>query len=53
VSLVAEKDGQVVGHVLFTDLPTITEEGAVVALAPAPLAVLLAFQRQKIGSAVA
>jgi putative acetyltransferase len=52
VSLVAEKDGQVVGHVLFTDLPIITEEGNVAALALAPLAVLPACQRQGIGSAL-
>jgi putative acetyltransferase len=52
VSLVADNDAQVVGHVLFTDLPIIAEERTVAALALAPLAVLPAFQRQKIGSAL-
>ncbi|HEV3256980.1 MAG TPA: N-acetyltransferase [Gemmataceae bacterium] len=51
-SLVAEKDGQVVGHVLFTDLPIITEEGTAAALALAPLGVLPAYQGQGIGSAL-
>lgn len=50
VSLVAEKDGQVVGHILFSDLPIITEGGIVPALALAPMAVLPAQQRQGIGS---
>jgi putative acetyltransferase len=52
VSLVAENDGQVVGHVLFSDLPIITPKGTVAALALAPLAVLPACQRQGIGSAL-
>lgn len=52
VSLVAERDGQVVGHILFSDLPIITEVGIVPALALAPMAVLPAFHRQGIGSAL-
>lgn len=52
LSLVAEKDGQVVGHILFSDLPIITEAGTVPALALAPLAVLPTFQRHGIGSAL-
>jgi putative acetyltransferase len=51
-SLVAEKDAQIVGHILFSDLPIITEAGAVPALALAPMAVLPGFQRQGIGSAL-
>ncbi len=51
-SLVADKDGQIVGHILFSDLPIITEAGTVSALALAPMAVLPAFQRQGIGSAL-
>jgi putative acetyltransferase len=51
-SIVAEKDGQVVGHILFSDLPIITEAGTVPALALAPMAVLPGFQRQGIGSAL-
>ncbi len=52
VSLVAERAGQVVGHILFSDLPIITGDGAVAALALAPMAVLPDFQRQGIGSAL-
>lgn len=50
VSLVAEQDGQIVGHILFSDLPIITTSGTVPALALAPMAVLPEFQRQGIGS---
>jgi putative acetyltransferase len=50
VSLVAERAGQVVAHILFCDLPVITEAGTVPALALAPMAVLPAFQKQGIGS---
>jgi aminoglycoside 6'-N-acetyltransferase I len=52
VSLVAEKASQVVGHILFSDLPIITEAGTVPALALAPMAVLPKFQNQGIGSAL-
>ena len=51
-SLVAEKDGQVVGHILFSDLPIITGAGTVPALALAPMAVLPGFQNQGVGSAL-
>jgi putative acetyltransferase len=50
VSLVAEQAGQVVGHILFSDLPILTQSGTVPALALAPLAVLPQFQQQGIGS---
>jgi putative acetyltransferase len=50
LSLVAEKAGQVVGHILFSDLPIITGVGTVPALALAPMAVLPEFQNQGIGS---
>jgi putative acetyltransferase len=53
VSLVAERAGQVVGHILFSDLLIITEAETVPALARAPMAVLPEFQRQGIGSALA
>jgi putative acetyltransferase len=49
---VAEKDGQVVGHILFSDLPILTDAGTLSALALAPLAVLPEFQNQGIGSAL-
>jgi putative acetyltransferase len=52
VSLIAEIDNQVVGHILFTDLPILTQDGTVAALALAPLAVLPTCQRQGIGSAL-
>jgi putative acetyltransferase len=51
-SLVAEKDGQVVGHILFSDLPVVAKAGTVPALALAPLAVLPEHQNQGIGSAL-
>jgi len=49
-SLVAEVEGQVVGHILFSDLPIIAEHGTIPALALAPMAVLPRFQRQGIGT---
>ena len=52
VSLVAEIDGQVVGHIMFSDLNIVIETGTVTALALAPMAVSPAFQRQGIGSAL-
>lgn len=52
VSLVAERAGQVVGHILFSDLPILTGAGTVAALALAPMGVLPDFQRQGIGSAL-
>jgi putative acetyltransferase len=52
VSLVAERAGEVVGHILFSDLPILTGDGMVAALALAPLAVLPEFQNQGIGSAL-
>lgn len=50
LSLVAEDDGRVIGHVLFGDLPIETPRGTVSALALAPLAVLPSRQRQGVGS---
>ncbi len=47
-SLVAEIDGRVVGYILFTEVVI----GDSTALALAPLAVLPAYQRQRIGSAL-
>jgi putative acetyltransferase len=52
VSLVAESAGQVVGHILFSDLPIITEAGPVPALALAPMAVFPEYQNQGNGSAL-
>src|SRR6516165_4423395 len=50
LSLVAEEGGQVVGHVLFSDLPIVTQAGTLHTLALAPVAVLPAHQRQGVGS---
>jgi putative acetyltransferase len=52
VSLVAACHGQVVGHILFSDLNIIAAQGTVTALALAPMAVLPDFQRMGIGSAL-
>ncbi|MBY0528511.1 MAG: N-acetyltransferase [Gemmataceae bacterium] len=51
-SLVALHAGRVVGHILFSDLPIVTRTGNVPAVALAPMAVLPAFQKQGIGSAL-
>jgi putative acetyltransferase len=50
LSLVAEEAGRVVGHVLFSDLPVVTQAGTLHALALSPLAVLPDRQRQGVGS---
>jgi putative acetyltransferase len=50
LSLVAEVDGQVVGHVLFGRMSIETPTGDVPAVALAPMAVLPGYQRQGIGS---
>jgi putative acetyltransferase len=52
LSLVAEKDGQVVGHILFSDLPIIGKNSMTPSLALAPMAVLPECQKQGIGSAL-
>jgi putative acetyltransferase len=52
LSLVAEEAGQVVGHILFSELPIITASGTVLALALAPMAVLPEHQNRGIGSAL-
>ncbi len=48
-SLVAEVEGQIVGHILFTRMWIDTIAGAVPAVALAPMAVLTEYQRQGIG----
>ena len=52
VSLIAEQAGGIVGHILFSDLPIITNTGRVSSLALAPMAVLPEYQRLGIGSAL-
>ncbi len=50
LALVAESGGLLVGHVLFSDLPIVTQAGTVGALALAPLAVLPSAQNRGIGT---
>lgn len=50
LSLVAEQDGAVIGHVLFSRLPIETPGGTVEALALAPVAVVPERQRQGAGA---
>ena len=50
LSLVAEQEGRVVGHILFSALPIVTPQGEVEALALAPMAVIPSHQRRGIGS---
>jgi len=50
LSLVAENDGQIVGHILFSTLPIVAADGVIPSLALAPMSVLPEFQSQGIGS---
>ena len=50
LSLVAVRDGKVVGHILFSPIRIDTDRGDVPALALAPMAVLPDLQRRGIGS---
>ncbi|UCF09227.1 MAG: N-acetyltransferase [Thermoplasmata archaeon] len=50
LSLVAVKEGKVVGHILFSPIAIETELGFVRVLSLAPMAVLPEFQRQGIGT---
>lgn len=52
VSLVAELDGEIVGHVLFSTLPILAERRIVQSVALAPVAVAPEHQRKGIGSAL-
>lgn len=51
VSLVAEVDGKVVGHILFSPV-TLTEHAALSCMGLAPIAVAPDYQRKGIGSAL-
>jgi putative acetyltransferase len=50
LALVAESQGEIVGYLLFSDLPIETPGGTVPALALAPMAVWPGVQRQGVGS---
>ncbi len=52
LSLVAVRDDQVVGHILFSPILIETDGGNVAAMALAPMAVLSDYQGQGIGSAL-
>ncbi|HBA59639.1 MAG TPA: GNAT family N-acetyltransferase [Elusimicrobia bacterium] len=52
LSLVAEKGGKIVGHILFTPVEIKDANSAAPALALAPMAVLPEFQEQGIGTAL-
>lgn len=52
VSLVAVQGGQVVGHIAFSPIDIADKESASTALCLAPIAVLPACQREKIGAAL-
>lgn len=52
LSLVADNNGQIVGHIMFSDLLIQTSDGIVNALALAPVAVAPNHQRQGIGSSL-
>jgi putative acetyltransferase len=50
LSIVAELDGQIVGHILFSRMTVETAQGPVPAVSLAPMAVLPDHQRRQIGS---
>ncbi len=52
LELVAETEGRIVSHVLFSRLTVESEKGGFAAVALAPLAVLPGFQRHGIGAAL-
>ena len=52
LSLVAEKDGVVVGHILFTPIRIVDAKNETPALALAPMSVFPEFQNQGIGTAL-
>lgn len=50
LSLVAEFDGEIVGHILFSRMTVETEHGSVAAVSLAPMAILPEHQGRQIGS---
>jgi putative acetyltransferase len=53
VSLVADLEGRVVGHILFSELSIVSPRETILSLSLAPLAVIPEHQRQGIGSSLA
>lgn len=52
LSMIVELDGQIGGHILFSELSIVGESGTVAALSLAPMAVHPEFQNRGIGSAL-
>ncbi|MDR3573708.1 MAG: N-acetyltransferase [Anaerolineaceae bacterium] len=52
LSLVAEQNNRIVGHILFSRIYIQTENGPLPAIALAPVAILPEYQKQGIGSAL-
>jgi putative acetyltransferase len=50
VSLIAVECDEIVGHILFSDLPIETDQGGIDAVSLAPMSVSPKYQRQGIGS---
>ncbi len=50
LSLVAESDGQIIGHILFSRMTVETGQGSVAAVSLAPMAVLPGYQGRQVGS---
>ena len=50
LSLIAEIDGQIIGHILFSRMSIETEQGSVAAVSLAPMAVLPEHQDRLVGS---
>ena len=50
LSLVAENNSRIIGHILFSRMSVETAQGSVAAVALAPVAVLPDHQRQQVGS---
>lgn len=52
LSLVAEADGEIIGHILLTKVEIVSEKESVLSLGLAPVSVLPKYQRQGVGSAL-
>ncbi len=52
LELVAQEDGQLIGHIMLTKLPLHTKEGTHEVLLLAPLCVKLAYRNQNVGAAL-